>query len=357
MPPRLVPRHLAIPAILLLAAGLPIAGCLAPDPGPAGITETVTGEWVRVYFTPPAGDSPGLDEELAAVIDQAETSIDVAAYDLDLERVVEALVQAQRDGVQVRMVVESDNADPEVLDPLRQAGIAIYEDGRDEGLMHDKFVVVDGQWVWTGSWNLTYNGTYRNDNHVLLIASLALAENYTREFEEMLAGQFGPTSPATTPHRRVTITGEGTTRQTVIESYFAPEDDAAAPIVAAIEGAQSRIRFMAFTITSDDITDALLARAQDGVIVQGVVETRNVDQQGSDFDRLQTALHDVLPDGNPYMMHHKAIIVDDETVIVGSYNFTRSAETSNDENVLIIHDPDIAALFVQEFGRVYEQAR
>ena len=43
--------------------------------------------------------------------------------------------------------------------------------------------------------------------------------------------------------------------------------------------------------------------------------------------------------------------------ILGSYNFTASAEDSNDENLLIIHDPEVAALLVAEFGRVYEQAR
>ena len=56
-------------------------------------------------------------------------------------------------------------------------------------------------------------------------------------------------------------------------------------------------------------------------------------------------------------MHHKVIIIDDSTVILGSYNFTASADERNDENLLIIHDPEVAALFVEEFGRVYEQAR
>jgi phosphatidylserine/phosphatidylglycerophosphate/cardiolipin synthase-like enzyme len=51
------------------------------------------------------------------------------------------------------------------------------------------------------------------------------------------------------------------------------------------------------------------------------------------------------------------IIIDDETVILGSYNFSQSAETRNDENVLIIHDAAVAGRFVEEFGRIYEQAR
>ena len=115
--------------------------------------------------------------------------------------------------------------------------------------------------------------------------------------------------------------------------------------------------FPGLVFANDKIADALLARARDGVVVQSVIEARNAEREYSEYERLRREVHDVLPDGNPYIMHHKVIIVDDATVILGSYNFTASAETRNDENVLIIHDAEVAALFVEEFGRVYEQAR
>ena len=340
--------------------------CDGLDGGPRTVKETVSGDWIRVYFTSPRypdGDAyhqGGLDEELASVIEQAETSVDVVAYDFDLERVADALIDAHRQGVQVRFVIESDNADEEIIEDLRHAGISVVGDERSSGLMHDKFVIVDGQWLWTGSWNLTENGTYRNNNNAVLIASTALAENYTAEFEEMFAGQFGPTSPADTPNPQVLITvetSEGQERQVEVENYFAPEDEVADQIIAEIEGAQSRIRFLAFVFTSDEIADAMLERARAGVVVQGVMEERNAEREYSEYERLRAVVHDVLPDGNPYIMHHKVIIIDDATVILGSYNFTASAETRNDENLLIIHDPEVAALFVEEFGRVYEQAR
>lgn len=359
-------RRLFVLAVAVAALAQFACGALG---GSSAVTETVSGDWIRVYFTSPrypdeeAYHHGGLDEELAAVIGQAASSVDVAAYDLDLASVSDALIAAQRDGVQVRVVVESDNADEQAIADLHRAGIPLVEDGRESGLMHDKFVVIDRQWVWTGSWNLTENGTYRNNNNAVLIASPALAENYTAELEEMFTGQFGPTSPADTPHPHVTITvevdegEEKQERQVEVENYFAPEDEVAAQVVAEIEGAQNRIRFLAFAFTSDDIATAMLARAQAGVVVQGVIEERNAGRDYSEYDKLQTAVHDVLTDGNPYIMHHKVIIIDDATVILGSYNFTASAEEKNDENLLIIHDPEVAALFVAEFGRVYEQAR
>jgi phosphatidylserine/phosphatidylglycerophosphate/cardiolipin synthase-like enzyme len=286
--------------------------------------------------------------------------VDVAAYELDLQSVTDALIAAHARGVQVRLVTDSDNAGGEAVAALEDAGIPVVEDRRDSGLMHDKFVVVDRQWVWTGSWNLTENDTYRNNNNAVLVASAALAENYSTEFEEMFAGEFGPTSPANTPNPRVTITfqtEDGQTHEVEVENYFSPEDGVAAHVVAEIEGAQSRIRFMAFSFTSDEIADAIIARAQAGVTVQGVIEERNAESEYGQYTRLRDAGLDVLLDGNPYIMHHKVIIVDDATVILGSYNFTSNAENANDENLLIIHDPEVAALFVAEFGRVYEQAQ
>ncbi len=369
------PSHLRTGVLLLLLLPLVQTACLCPsldfllDPPTA--VETVSGDWIHVLFTIPrypdddAYHVGGLDEEFAAVIDQAQSQVDVVAYELDLPRVSEALLAAHRDGVTVRVVVESDNLDQEenraLLNELRRAGVSVVEDERTSGLMHDKFAIIDEAWVWTGSWNMTENGAYRNNNHAVLITSPAIAENYVAEFEEMFAGKFGPTSPADTPHPIVTVQVDdpsaGPPRQVVVETYFAPEDGVAAEVIAEIEQAQHRIRFLAFIFTSELIADAMLERAQAGVVVQGVIEARNAENSYSQYDRLRRAVHDVLPDGNPYIMHHKVIIIDDETVILGSYNWTASAETRNDENLLIIHDPEVAALFVTEFGRIYEQAR
>jgi phosphatidylserine/phosphatidylglycerophosphate/cardiolipin synthase-like enzyme len=55
-------------------------------------------------------------------------------------------------------------------------------------------------------------------------------------------------------------------------------------------------------------------------------------------------------------MHHKVIILDGSIVITGSYNFSASAAEKNDENVLIIHSPEIAATYLEEFERVVQQA-
>jgi len=326
------------------------------------ITETVSGEWINIYFTVPRyPDDPssrigGIHDDLIGLIDQARASVDVAAYDLSLESVADALIQAQRNGVRVRLVTDGNYTDRGALIRLQAAQVpVVVRPATGWGIMHNKFVVVDDTWVWTGSWNLTENGTYRNNNNAVLIASRALAANYSAEFAELFAGQFGPSSPAETPHPLIIIQTED--RSAEIETYFAPEDRVAERLLAALSSAQTVVRFMAFQFTSEPLANALIGLVGRGVAVQGVIEARSVSDPYNQYDRLQAGGVNVWLDGNPYIMHHKVILIDDETVVLGSYNFTASAEVNNDENVLIIRDPEVAAAFLAEYGRVLQQAQ
>ena len=82
-----------------------------------------------------------------------------------------------------------------------------------------------------------------------------------------------------------------------------------------------------------------------------------ISNQGTEYDAFMQAGLDVRRDGNPGLMHHKVIIIDRSIVITGSYNFSASAETSNDENVVIIHSADAAGRYLAEFQRIYDQAQ
>jgi phosphatidylserine/phosphatidylglycerophosphate/cardiolipin synthase-like enzyme len=93
-------------------------------------------------------------------------------------------------------------------------------------------------------------------------------------------------------------------------------------------------------------------------MVAGVMETEQVKSNiGTEFDPFKQAGLDVLRDGNEGQMHHKVMIIDENTVILGSYNFTNSAETKNDETLIVVYSEQIAAQFMAEFQRVYAQAQ
>ena len=358
---------LVLASVYLLGSGEPA------QPGEYSEAMPVAEEWavsggeedsILVFFTDPqypddpADHQGGLEEVLEADIARAQSTVDVAAYRFDLQSVADALVEAHEYGVRVRLVTESDNADEPAVRQMKGAGIEVVED-EQEALMHNKYVVIDERIVWTGSWNLTESGTYRNNNNAVRIVSDLLAENYTVEFEEMFEDrQFGSASPADTPYRQVIVENGDRDGGIRIESYFAPEDQVAEKVLALVKEAEESIRFMAFSFTHDGLGNAMMNQDEAGLTVQGVFEERGADLEYSEFGRMYSAQPrmDVRLDGNTYMMHHKVIILDNETVVLGSFNFSKSADEMNDENVLVIYDRDIASLFRAEFKRMYREA-
>ncbi len=331
----------------LLGFDLPSRDRIA-EPEPTGA--------VQVMFTNPHSPDVdlsrrgGLDADLVDAIDRAQQRVDVAAFDFDLASVADALVRADRRGVAVRLVTDSDYETEFGPTTLRNAQIPVVTDDRT-AFMHNKFVVIDEEEVWTGSWNLTENGTYANNNNVVIVDSAKLAESYTVEFEEMFEdGAFGASSPDYVPHPLVDLNG------ILIETYFEAEGNVRERIIELIDGAEESVRFLALIFTDDGIARAIIRSHRAGLTVSGVIEARNGNAGGSVFEPLRGAGVDVLEDGNPYIMHHKVVLIDEEIVITGSYNFTANAADNNDENVLILHSPEIAERYLEEFERVYQEA-
>lgn len=294
----------------------------------------------------------GPDRDLAQAIEEARMSVDVAVLDLDLWSVRDALIAAHRRGVTVRMVVESEYLAGKEIQQIQDSGIPVLGDRR-EGLMHDKFVVIDRAEVWTGSMNYTISEAYRNNNNLIRLRSPLLAEDFTTEFEEMFVDDlFGPGSPANTPHPTFSVDA------TQVEVYFSPDDGVTQRLVDLVSSAEESVYFLAYSFTSDDLTAALLERHRAGVDVAGVMEARQVESNtGTDYELLREAGIDVRLDGNPDNMHHKVLIIDGKKVVTGSFNFSRSAEERNDENSVILHDPQIADLYLAEFERVFREAQ
>lgn len=326
---------------------------IGTEDGP--VVVSTTGEWYEIYFTnptcpPEAERSGGVDETIAEDMLQAQQQVDVAAFDFDSEPMVNALIELENRGIVVRVVTDEDNASLSSINRLRRNGISVIEDGRS-ALMHNKFVVIDSRYVWAGSMNFTTNGVYCNNNNIVRFDSPELAANYSAELSEMYDERaFGPTSPDNAPNKALSINGVR------IENYFAAEDDIAPTLAALVNDAEQEILFMAFSFTLEDIGDSMLSRVDAGVEVRGVFETTGSETDFSYYPVLLSEGVQVRQDGNPRIMHHKVIIIDRDTVVFGSYNFSRNANDSNDENLLIVYDPTFAEAFVGEFEKVWNEA-
>jgi phosphatidylserine/phosphatidylglycerophosphate/cardiolipin synthase-like enzyme len=201
--------------------------------------------------------------------------------------------------------------------------------------------------------NFTDGGAYDDNNNLMRIHSKEIVENYLKEFEEMfLDGRFGEDVVAETPHPTVTIEG------TRVDVYFSPDDGVLAALVPVLESAQESIYFLAYSFTSNQLGDIVRQKAAADVTVAGIMDDEQVrSNQGTEYDPFRQADLDVRIDGINGLMHHKVFIVDEKIVVLGSYNFSQSAEERNDENVMIIYDPIIAQQFFLEFRRVQQQAQ
>ncbi|MEL7236554.1 MAG: phospholipase D-like domain-containing protein, partial [Chloroflexota bacterium] len=295
----------------------------APPPVPAEVDALSVGlgfgaqkGFWTVYFNAPTGNSDrstyvnGIDQPLVRDISEVRRTLDIAAYEFDNEALTAAVIGAHRRGVRVRIVTDDEaglEEEDESIPQFVRAGIPVVDDERS-ALMHNKFMILDGTTVWTGSWNYTMNGTYRNNNNALAMRSQRAVQAYQTEFNEMFEnGEFGP--------RSTSASASFTQNGIPVSIVFAPEDDAVGLIVRELESAQEAIRFMAFSFTQDDIGNTVRQRGSAGITVEGIFEVRGSETRFSEMPPMFCAGFDVRQDGNPYALHHKVFIVDDTTVL------------------------------------------
>ena len=130
-----------------------------------------------------------------------------------------------------------------------------------------------------------------------------------------------------------------------IEIYFSPKGGATDAVVRQLNQAKTSVLVQAYSFTSVPIAKALVAAHRRGVAVQVILDRsqRTADYSSADF--LAHSGIPVLIDARHEIAHNKVMIVDGQIVVTGSFNFTGHAESSNAENLLVIHDPDLAAKY------------
>ena len=356
------------PATTLPATNAPATSVSNATSAPSGNVQTISNltngfgaskGWWQVYFVKPLPSTDtslmvnGISVPLVAAINQVRRTLDIAAFEFNEPTLEKAILDAHARGVQVRIVTDDEHGAEDLegsIPKFIKAGIAVIDDGRS-ALMHNKIMIMDGLTVWTGATNFTRNGMYRNNNNLVAIRSRRAVELYQAEFNEMFVDKlFGPRS---TKGNSGAFVQDGTE----IEVWFASEDDTITAINEKLKTARNSIHFMTFSFTQVDVGNLMLDLGKAGIKLEGVFERTGSETKDSEMTLLFCAGFDVRQDTNPSTMHHKVIIIDEETVITGSFNFSQNAMQSNDENLLIIKDRDFARQYMDEFNRVYGAGR
>jgi phosphatidylserine/phosphatidylglycerophosphate/cardiolipin synthase-like enzyme len=335
----------------------------AEEPNTVIEATPVSGEFYSLYFTKVINSSDEdahhgstLEQALIAEIDSAQKTIDAALFELNAPDTTEAFKRALQRGVKVRIVADDEHNinDPEsTLQELIDLGAEVRSDDRG-ALMHNKYLIIDGKDVWTGSTNLTRNDIYNNNNNAILFKGISsLVQNFQNDFDEMFVdGAFNQRDDSRpVPNRSITV---GSTQ---IETYFSPDEGETieARLAELASQAQSSIRVMAFSFTLDSIAQAMLDRHNAGISVEGVFETTGSLQ--GEMRTLACAGIAVRQDGNPDILHSKVFIFDEQIVAMGSFNFSASARDDNSENLLVIHNPDIAKAYLAEWQARFNEGR
>jgi len=311
--------------------------------GSSSTLQEETAPSATVYFSATEGAfEGGTDERIVADIMQAQYHIALAMYDLTNEKIANALMDAKERGVEVEVMTDDTKVSDTLYAEMASANIPIYHDNDPNALMHDKFLVIDDTIVWMGSANFTYYAFYRNNENSIRWVGSSLASDYMEEFNERKA------------HTLV----DHVYRHPNMLLYFSPEDHFRDKLLSLIADAKSEIVFMIYTFTDAQIADALIEAAKRGVAVRGIFdEGQDAYQSYSKYSLLQESGLDVKLDGNPYKLHHKVMVIDANTTVVGSYNFTDAAESKNSEEAMVLYDLSISKQFHEMFEALFAIAK
>ena len=320
-------------------------------------------------------------------------------HELDLSRHrrkklqrLKALADRDRNGV----VSPEEARNHDALLILQNGQIAWIDDTEDgskgSGLMHHKFVVIDSERVITGSTNFTNSGihgdagapqTRGNVNHLISIQNRALATIFKEEFEQMWGdGPGGSNDSRFGRNKRAqplqTIKA-GTVNISVLFPPHAKTDPGHGIDVIGdqLKSSKKTIDIALFVFSAQQLTNKLAERVTAGVNLRLLTDPGFASRSFSEvLDLLGLALPDrfcKLEAGNQPLtkplkgigtprlargdkLHHKFAVIDNKTVITGSFNWSPAAAHINDETLLVIESPQLAAHFTREMDRMWRSA-
>lgn len=306
------------------------------------------------------GGDDSLIDPIIAFINRAKKrqNLMIAVQEIDNRKIAEAIVAARLRGVNVDLVVEQSyllgktkpadlskaflsQGDHEVNRFLFNAILRSTADVKidfNPNIFHQKFMVL-GNSVLTGSTNFTDTGVTKNLNHIITINNAQVANAFKKEFREIKHGRFG----------RQSIDRDETPREVTVSTIrvkplFAPDHGPEMEIMKQILKAKHRIDFAVFTFSqSSGIDDALIAAHDRDVVIRGVLDRRQGNQKWAAKKTLSDAgipIRLAGSRGTLGKLHHKLMVIDDQLSIFGSFNYTKPANHSNDENIVIVGDLD-----------------
>jgi phosphatidylserine/phosphatidylglycerophosphate/cardiolipin synthase-like enzyme len=424
----------AVPFVLFLICGFVLVNALGltltselvkPLPQDSAVKVYFNHNQASIYEDPyrhfkRKGDN--LEQQIIDAINNSQSTVDVAVMEFRLPKVAEALIAKHSAGVKVRLLIDNkynktltDYTPEEIarmnqhdksafaelkrypadaLALLRESGIEIKDDTsggvtKGSGLMHHKFIVVDGKTTIISSGNLTtsdLHGDYNslesrgNANNMVVIPDNAqLSEAFTSEFNYMWQGLFKAHKPYRPPVTIAAGTGTITVNFSPASRKQEIETTSNGIITFYVKQVSSSVHIAVFVYSDQTISDTLGEVRDRGV--EDIKVLVDPDFYGQPYSKAYDAIGvcptpgkrkskiKVKPWQNPITtvgfplaptgdrgVHSKMAILDGRLVIAGSHNWSNAGNYSNDETLIAIDNPIVAAHYEQEFSRLYGTA-
>ena len=305
-------------------------------------------------------------DTIKTLINSAKKSIDIALYEFYNEEIASLLIDSSKKGVKIRAVSDYDSE--------KNTGWAFLKDyinivfGNSNGIMHNKYMIIDKRFVLTGSLNLT-SDLGKNYNSILVIDSKDIAGVYQEDFDKMFLEKnfssnkedtgcitldykknlgYNTVSAFFTPYKKCyeNINGSKILIDDPYTTVYDPQDytnPIGYKILPLIQSANKSIIILAFSLTDKLIFYNVKEKLSLGVKVNIYLD---YSQFKSNYKYIHQYLKELSENGaiikitsNKYIkLHHKIIVIDKEKIILGSMNFSNNAVSKNDENSIFIED-------------------
>ena len=306
-------------------------------------------------------------KELIKQINNTKSTIDIAIYGFDrLPAIEKALINAKNRGVRIRLVCDIDSKGNNIYEDTEYIKKIIPDYSCDKApscienpiqysnsIMHDKFYIFDSKIVITGSANLSFTDMSSfNSNSIIEINSSTVARIYEQEFNQMFKSKFHQLKDKI-PMKNDIILGDS-----ILSVYFSPKDDTMhKAIIPLINSSKKYIYMPVFLITDKGLCEALINAKRRGVDVKVLVDAVNARGKSSKHQILRNNGILVKTENYAGKLHSKSIIIDDKYVVIGSMNYSYSGNSKNDENLIVLKNPNAAKFyrifFEYLWGKVY----
>ena len=301
------------------------------------------------------GGPDDLKRAIVDFVDGAKKRLLIAVQELDSEDIARAIVRARQRKVLVKLVLEGDyltvrralpdpfavggqnEANRRLHNAVLRAKIDVKSDFNPK-IFHQKFIIRDGSALLTGSTNFTDTGISKNLNHIVIVRDRKVANAYTREFKEIQRGDFGALSKGHDERP-----SDVTVSDIPIRILFAPDHAPEMEIMKQMARAKDRVDFAIFTFAQSSGIDDQMILLTTGAnrTVRGVLDGKAANQKWAATRPVRNAgarLFVAKPKpGLPLgKLHHKLMVIDEQVIIAGSFNYTGPANRVNDENIIIL---------------------